>query len=494
MRRMMAVLATAGWVSLALAQAPTDTTRNQPPQHGTNNTNNTMREDHNANRANSDTRNNARQRDTAAGTQYGSNLSAAQAKSMLQQVDHSLADSIRIAEQKANGRAISAQCRYRTSADGYANDQTGDAMNRHNDRDMNRQNDRADRTQNDTDRQRNDQNRYSADTDKSKSESEVICEVTVLTNDNKLVEVAVCADTGKVLNQRQVQSLNSRTIGMSTASPIEQASYTSGSTGSTRTGHAHDSNMDFTAPRRWQKATDLTGKSIANASDKDLGTLKDIVVDANSGRILYGVVSYGGFLGLGNKLFAVPWQSLRLTDDAKKIILNIDEERLKNAEGFDQQQWPNFADERWATSTYEYYGQEPYWKSTATGSQTMSGSTYRDRWTQKVVQWQKVSDLCGKSVRASGDEDIGTMSDLAIDPDGGRVMYGILSFDGELLAVPWNAVDLTHNAKELTLNVDKSTLKNADGFSKDRWPDLTNQRWAQEAHQVFHVQPYWVEG
>jgi sporulation protein YlmC with PRC-barrel domain len=103
---------------------------------------------------------------------------------------------------------------------------------------------------------------------------------------------------------------------------------------------------DFSIPRRSQKATDLMGKKVVNGSNENLGKLEDIVVDAHSGRILYGVLSFGGFLGMGDKLFAIPWESLELPADAKDVVLNVNKDRLKNAEGFDKSHWPNFADEQ----------------------------------------------------------------------------------------------------------------------------------------------------
>ena len=57
---------------------------------------------------------------------------------------------------------------------------------------------------------------------------------------------------------------------------------------------------DFAMPKRFQKASDLLGKNVTNSEGENLGEIKDIVFDANSGRILYGVLSFGGVLGLGD--------------------------------------------------------------------------------------------------------------------------------------------------------------------------------------------------
>lgn len=260
-------------------------------------------------------------------------------------------------------------------------------------------------------------------------------------------------------------------------------------------GMTRSRSESFNMASRWQKATDLMGKKVTNDANEDLGKLEDIVVDANSGRILYGVLSFGGFLGMGDKLFAIPWQSLNLSGDYKQFTLNVAKDRLKSAEGFDKDKWPNFADEKWATTTYKYYDQPPYWTTPtasppATGLQTRSD--YQDRWNQRASNWQKASDLCGKDIRNPKDENLGTIKDIAIDPDNARLMYGILSFRGKLFAIPWNALSMSPESKHFVLHVDKETLKDTVAFTDDRYPNFVDARWANDIHAHYHVEPYWV--
>lgn len=99
-----------------------------------------------------------------------------------------------------------------------------------------------------------------------------------------------------------------------------------------------------------------------------------------SGRIAYAVLSFGGFLGMGNKLFAIPWSALTLDADEKRFILNVAKERLDNAPGFDQDHWPSMADASWARQLHEYYDVRPYWDddiSPVQDSRMSSGSTLR---------------------------------------------------------------------------------------------------------------------
>jgi hypothetical protein len=85
------------------------------------------------------------------------------------------------------------------------------------------------------------------------------------------------------------------------------------------------------------------------------------MIDVPSGRVAYAVLSSGGFLGIGDKLFAIPWQALTLDTDNECFVLDVDKERLENAPGFDKDHWPSMADQRWASDLHTYYGTRPYW-------------------------------------------------------------------------------------------------------------------------------------
>jgi hypothetical protein len=72
--------------------------------------------------------------------------------------------------------------------------------------------------------------------------------------------------------------------------------------------------------------------------------------------VTYAVLAFGGFLGMGKKLFAVPWNALTLDTKNKCFVLNVDKDSLKDAPGFDTDNWPNMIDESWAKSIHLYYG------------------------------------------------------------------------------------------------------------------------------------------
>ena len=68
-----------------------------------------------------------------------------------------------------------------------------------------------------------------------------------------------------------------------------------------------------------------------------------------------------GFLGMGDKLFAIPWSSLKVDTVEHRFVLNVDKELLKAAPGFDKEHWPDMADRAWGAKVYTYYGAKPYW-------------------------------------------------------------------------------------------------------------------------------------
>ena len=80
----------------------------------------------------------------------------------------------------------------------------------------------------------------------------------------------------------------------------------------------------------------LIGSKVVNAKNEDLGKIEDVVLDAGSGRIAYAVLSFGGFLGMGDKYFAIPWNAIHFNLSEEHAVLNVDKKLLENAPGFDK--------------------------------------------------------------------------------------------------------------------------------------------------------------
>ncbi|BCQ22905.1 PRC-barrel domain-containing protein [Caballeronia sp. NK8] len=110
-------------------------------------------------------------------------------------------------------------------------------------------------------------------------------------------------------------------------------------------------------------ASTLDGNSVISSDGHDVGSLKEIMLDVSSGRIAYAVLSSGGFLGIGDKLLAVPWSALTLDTDNRCFRLDATGEQVRNSPGFDKDAWPSMADRVWASTVHQHYGREPYWSS-----------------------------------------------------------------------------------------------------------------------------------
>ena len=110
----------------------------------------------------------------------------------------------------------------------------------------------------------------------------------------------------------------------------------------------------------------IIGSNVVNARNEDLGKIEDLVLDAGEGRIAYAVLSFGGFLGMGEKYFAIPWNAFRFDVRENRAVLNVEKKTLENAPGFDKDKWPNFADSTMGNSIYKHYGYTPYWDEAST--------------------------------------------------------------------------------------------------------------------------------
>ena len=108
-------------------------------------------------------------------------------------------------------------------------------------------------------------------------------------------------------------------------------------------------------PASLLSAGSITGDEVCNLRNEKLGKIQDIMLDMTDGKIRYAVLSSGGFLGMGDHLYAVPWKALKLDKEKKRFLLDVDLERLKDAPGFDKDHWPNMADPTWSSSIESYY-------------------------------------------------------------------------------------------------------------------------------------------
>lgn len=110
-----------------------------------------------------------------------------------------------------------------------------------------------------------------------------------------------------------------------------------------------------TISRNLVKTAEIIGTPVMNTAGENLGEIKEIVLDKLTGKVQYAVLAFGGILGLGDKLFALPWEVLSYDETEDAFILNIDKEILKTAPGFDKNRWPDLADAKLIGTITTFY-------------------------------------------------------------------------------------------------------------------------------------------
>jgi sporulation protein YlmC with PRC-barrel domain len=225
------------------------------------------------------------------------------------------------------------------------------------------------------------------------------------------------------------------------------------------------------------------------------------MIDLQSGRIGYAVLSFGGILGLGDKFFAIPWKALTQRPHEHAFLLDIPKEIPERAEGFDKDHWPLTREE--LSRTYTYYGYQPYWQAAAVRQTVMPEEAESERTARMGTMASRdnpdflsASSIKGEKVVNKAGENLGKIEELMIDLQDGRIAYAALSFGGflglggKLFAIPWQALQLKLHEHTFVLDVPKHVLEDAEGFDKDHWP-VTNREWLATMYRYYGYQPYW---
>jgi sporulation protein YlmC with PRC-barrel domain len=103
----------------------------------------------------------------------------------------------------------------------------------------------------------------------------------------------------------------------------------------------------------------LMGNDVYNSTNEKLGDIKEFRIEMATGKIACAVLAFDGFLGMGDKLLAVPWKRMMLDTVKNRVTLNIAKDALKSAPGFDKDHWPSMAGSTWIADVHKFYG-TPY--------------------------------------------------------------------------------------------------------------------------------------
>jgi sporulation protein YlmC with PRC-barrel domain len=168
------------------------------------------------------------------------------------------------------------------------------------------------------------------------------------------------------------------------------------------------------------KASEFIGYPVQNLQGEDLGEIEDLMVDVNNSQVRYAVLSFGGFLDIGDKLFAIPLDAIQFNSEEQAFILDVDEERLEQAPGFERENWPDTTVPDWDL------GYSDFWLDGMTDSvgeteDTVSGDatedqaaaeTTPDAATEDQTAAETTPDAATEEQAATGDQD--TMTDQPV--------------------------------------------------------------------------------
>jgi len=238
-----------------------------------------------------------------------------------------------------------------------------------------------------------------------------------------------------------------------------------------------------------ERANKLIGKTVYSSDNQKVGKIENVVLDLESGRVLYAVVSTGTF-GIGGHDYAVaPGVFTDVRSDSAHM--NIDKQKFTSAPEFTKamdkpDQWGQAS---FVNQVYQYFGQTAWWQG---------GNVAADTGTFHNVH--KAKDLMGMKIKNTSNEDLGKVENVMVDLTAGRVVFVILNPDSSLnlgdnyLALPPNALTLSSDHNNLVSDLNRDKLAGAPHFSKDQWPNFSNATFASKVYQYYGKQPYFESG
>ena len=266
------------------------------------------------------------------------------------------------------------------------------------------------------------------------------------------------------------------------------------------------------------KASEIIGMTVNNYQEEKLGSVEDLAVDVESGRIVQVILSTGGFIGMGERLSAVPPGAMHY-DVAKNVLhLDANKEKLKGAPEFKTSNWAESSDSDHLSAVYTYYGQESALSSvrkadildetgdtltTRNADGTLSksqvlGDNQSKTAASRIGRVQKASKLMGQVVKNQQGEEVGKVDNMLMDVQSGRIVAVVVSSGGflgmrdELSAVPPTALSFNAERDTLQLDTSKERLSAAPHFKSDQWPDFNQPAYSDSVYRAYQVEPYFA--
>ncbi len=287
-------------------------------------------------------------------------------------------------------------------------------------------------------------------------------------------------------------------------------------------------------PVQCTRASELIGQNVYGSAGKKLGDVEDLAIDTQHHRVAAVIVGRGGILGIGEKLCAVPPESLNHvtrpetipaaprnsnetppTEMQSRLTLNMTQTQLQQAPAF---AWNNGDYGKELAADYRLFNQTAYWQQTDTSRQYVRNpetentptpaqpkQEYGERGSghqagammSHELRLSKASGLMGKAVHDSQGEKVGDLKDFAVDLRSGRIVLAVIGSGGvvgigeTLHAVPPSQIQWIAKDQPLQLNVSKAKFDGSPQFKTDDWAQLNNRQWTQQVYSYYNQTPFW---
>ncbi len=236
-------------------------------------------------------------------------------------------------------------------------------------------------------------------------------------------------------------------------------------------------------PMMLVRTSQLIGKDVKSTSGESLGVIHDVVLTPDYQGVSYVALSYGGVFGVGKKLYAIPWQALRVSPTGE-ATLTATKDQFSSATSFSNNNWPSQGDTRWLSAG----------AAGAAPTAPPMGARGAGTATNREIQMRRVTHLTGTEVNNPENQDLGDIEDFVINAPDGRIVYDIISFGGvagageKYAAVPANAIRLQPQAHVAVLNTTRQTLDSV-AFNPGEYPNLSSPEYMQRLTKLFAAAP-----
>lgn len=214
-------------------------------------------------------------------------------------------------------------------------------------------------------------------------------------------------------------------------------------------------------PGRLVRASDLMDADIRNAQGNDVGDIDDLAINPESNHVVYGVLSRGGVIGIGESHYAIPTSELEGLRNGR-LMVNLTDDDFEGRDGFDNDNWPRKADAELET----VWNPEPSYAEDA----------------KKIV---KASDIIGSDIESRDGEEMGEITDLVLDPRTGVIEYAIIKSDRGDMPIPMAALKI--DGERHVVQLSQAQLRTRPLIDPNREPDWSDAKWNRSLHEGLNL-------